>query len=143
MYLKHCILGIWYSMWNMFDVSSLWADIQIKWQNSVVQLADFLCRFKTFLAGFPPPNRSTWSNQSWQFTLEKYSHNKKFMSLPANHLSIKKSSCALHRIITAVNVTTAVLVGMSLPVSKTLNSWTVKSRALMFQCREACCLSLA
>jgi hypothetical protein len=32
---------------------------------------------------------------------------------------------------------------MSLPVSKTLNFWTVKSRALILQCREICCLSLA
>jgi len=44
-----------------------------------------------------------------------------FMSLPADKLSMKKSSYALYRIITAVNVTTAVSVGMSLPVSKTLN----------------------
>jgi hypothetical protein len=43
------------------------------------------------------------------------------MSLPADKLSMKKSSRALHRIITAVNITTAVLVGMSLPVFKTLN----------------------
>jgi hypothetical protein len=46
---------------------------------------------------------------------------KKFMSLPADKLSLQKSSCALHRIIRAVNVTTAVSVGMSLPVTKTLN----------------------
>jgi hypothetical protein len=43
------------------------------------------------------------------------------MSLPADKLSMKKSSCALRRIITAVNIMTAVLVGMSMPVSKTLN----------------------
>jgi hypothetical protein len=39
------------------------------------------------------------------------------MSLPADEHSMKKSSCALHRIITAVNVMTAILVGVSLPVS--------------------------